>query len=156
MLEDDISERMSLMISSAIEQFGDDANALESAHRINNIVRTEFARLLGPRIQSLATSMPNSNYTEKQQVARFVNFHIRSLGLAICDPVSSRPSYLRAIPTAGGRFSFLQRDASGKHISSSRGKQLCQLTLVPEPTHYYSRREARDAPLPPDTHERCR
>lgn len=156
MVDENLGEQLHVLISSAIEQSANDADALESAHRINGMVRKVLARQMGPRIQSLVANMPSSTYTEKQRVAKFVNFHVRSLGLSICDPVTSRPSYLRAISTAGGRFSFLQRDESGKHVTSSRGKQLRQLTLMPEPLHYYSRRAALDAPLSPDTHERCR
>lgn len=106
--------------------------------------RQEVAAALEPSLNQRVHNQVQGTCDEKRFVAHWVNTDLASLGLAVSDPLTGRPSRLVIVADVeGGRWRFAFRDKEGaRHTPGGRVK-LGELEVVLADTPSHSRQRSR-------------
>lgn len=108
------------------------------ARAVKSAVVTELTGYIGPALNLAIEARPQNSLMEQRALAAWVNYELRSFGMAIRLASGSAPGILTANPSRsaeddGGCFRVESRDASGVRKRSSVSRGVPMLELVEDP-----------------------
>lgn len=105
--------------------------------RVQQVVREESFRVIGPMLASRAAEIPVGTYEEKRAFVAWLNAELRHHHLAIRCPKTGKPTILEINPgrlPATGRFRFDHLDETGRHHTTFTCVDLPPLEFMPDPS----------------------
>lgn len=102
---------------------------------LRNLVHKHIAYVLEPVLNHELSRRPHNTLTEKQDLTRWANSQMRSLGVAVQCPKTGEPAILRAGVDGGegGRFQVELIDQSRGRSRTVSSSTLFPIQLMPHP-----------------------
>lgn len=131
--QNEASERREELIAALASTHGGYLRAAQHLRNARQLFHEQVAIQVAPLLNKYLEKVPKSTLQEKQELAKWVNAELRSLGLAVRCPKTGQAAMLRADPghdEEHGRFqiALISNDLARKRTVSS--PELFQLDLM--------------------------